>query len=92
MPHYNFICSDADYDYLKKVALESFFVDGNLDFNKSELFRKIIRDHQNFKAISPETIVLLNKIAKKYKKPSDDIAKAFFKFILKNEPDLDDII
>jgi len=85
--HHNFIATPEQTEYLRELAIRELGADFSLA--KSEIFRKIIREHQEgLQYLTPTSCTLLTKLGDYYQiKPAKFLEK-LLEFIALRKPNI----
>lgn len=84
--HHNFLCSDEDTAYLKKIAKDR--NDADFSTTKSETFRLVIQEHKNGKFLTERASALLIQLAQYYHISCEELAEKLFSFMIEKKPDI----
>lgn len=84
--HHNFICTDEDTAYLRKLTKDR--LDGDFNSAKSETIRILLREHKNGHYLSDRAVGLLTQLAIVYQIPRDEFIEKLLLFMFDKRPNI----
>jgi len=84
--HFNFIASEENIEYLCDLAQKWF--NSPLEKNRSELFRRLIEEHQMGKVLTNTAFITLRRLANYYDVSPEEFLEKLLLFINKKKPDI----